>query len=562
LSAGGLDTTFGSGGLVSGPIGAPYSTTGYTLYQDSWYHVPVVVYPNTGMHPDTDNKVLAGGFILDPVTKYQDFAVARYNPDGSLDTSFGTNGVAYTSVGVTSSDLFGLAIEPNDRKIVAVGAAAYQHLVRHGSVNDDEAVAVVRFNLDGSLDSTFNPSGTKPGTVVTNVSLASTSGGLPGVDFANTVAIDNSGRIVVGASSYPSSSGYDRYTLLRYTSSGALDPAFGKNGIVITSNFQNSGDDPGALAIQPDGNILLAGNGGLTGMAVARYSGVNGSLDKNFNATGIVSGLMPSGYRESDAFGVVAQNSTQDPNGFKIVLAGTSYDASGTANLTMTRVSSTGHLDTTYGGANTGFYNNTAPGASAFSMVQAADGDLLAAGSYQVSLTDATRLFGVAAFLPNGTPDASFGTSGVATAGVAGRWARGRGIALQSDGKVVLAGFTGSSSSATDYTLGLARFSPPATKITSFTLYPNSVTAGAIITLTVSGILNSNPTSTITGIVFYLDTVGGTPLTVPLLGNTGGAWSYSFDTTGLTSGTHTLYAEAVDSNGVFSDPVAVSIQVS
>ena len=79
--------------------------------------------------------------------------------------------------------------------------------------------------------------------------------------------------------------------------------------------------------------------------------------------------------------------------------------------------------------------------------------------------------------------------------------------------------------------------------------------------MTVSGILNSNPSSTIGNIVFYLDAVGGTPLTVTLISNSNGTWSYSFDTTGLASGTHTLYAQAVDNLGVFSDPFAISLTV-
>ena len=108
----------------------------------------------------------------------------------------------------------------------------------------------------------------------------------------------------------------------------------------------------------------------------------------------------------------------------------------------------------------------------------------------------------------------------------------------------------------------MARFLPPDTKISSFTANPTSFPSGTLVTLTVSGILNSNPSSTITGVVFYLDTVGGPPLTVTLLSNSNGTWSYSFDTTGLSFGNHTLYAEAVDSNGIFSDPLAVNLQVN
>ena len=308
------------------------------------------------------------------------------------------------------------------------------------------------------------------------------------------------------------------------------------------------------MTIQPDGNILLAGYAG-TGMAVARYNGTNGSLDTSFNSGGIVSGLLPSGSGSSGAYGIVIQSNTG-----AIVLAGVSMDSNGAGHTTLTRLTSTGLRDTAFGGSQSGFYISTSI-SSAFSLVQAPNGDLLTGGTYANGSSN-SGLFGVSAALPDGTPDTTFGTNGTSTTpGLSGTYARGRGIALQSDGKIVAAGFTPSSY----YTLALARFLPPDTKIGSFTATLNPVTANNPVTLAVSNILNANPVAMTTQVAFYLDANGDgilEPGTDTLLGygtNNGGTWTFTFTPT--TSGSFTLFALAMDSNGVFSDPVAVSLTV-
>src|SRR5206468_976691 len=114
-----------------------------------------------------------------------------------------------------------------------------------------------------------------------------------------------------------------------------------------------------------------------------------------------------------------------------------------------------------------------------------ANGDIVAAGCTTNSN------IGVAAYLPNGLPDTSFGNNGTTTAvGFSGLYSSG--LATQRDGNVVITGTTGNTSGA------LARLQAPNSKITSFTANPNPVTVGSSVTLTASNILNSNPTSTIT----------------------------------------------------------------
>ena len=166
-------------------------------------------------------------------------------------------------------------------------------------------------------------------------------------------------------------------------------------------------------------------------MAVARYN-INGSLDAtihpNGSVPGIVWGLAPAGSTESDDYGVLVQS-----NG-TIVLAGVTYFGNGNGHLTLARITSTGQPDTTFGGSMTGFNVNSTV-SSAFSIIQAPNGDLLTSGTSGNGTANG-GLFGVGAYLPGGAPDTTFGANGIATtAGLSGTYARGRGVALQSDGK-------------------------------------------------------------------------------------------------------------------------------
>ena len=311
------------------------------------------------------------------------------------------------------------------------------------------------------------------------------------------------------------------------------------------------------MAIQPaDGKIVLAGTVALysgstyTGqaVAVARYL-PNGSLDTTFNPGGTLSpgvpGIVTIG-NNSQGYGVLIQSSRNNA----IVVSGDS-----SAGWTLVRLTSTGQIDTTFGGSGTGFASSGM--ALASRIAQDPNGDLITNGT-----ATTTSGFAVAAYLPDGTPDTTFGTGGVSVTSFSGGAYGEGGIAIQpGDGKIVAAGITGSNDS-----LALVRFLPPDTKIGSFTASPNPVTSGSSVTLTASNILDSNPTSTITQVAFYLDTNGDGVLDSgdTLLGyatqTSPGVWTFTFSVN-LAPGTYTLFAQAQDSAGLFSDPLALSLQV-
>jgi uncharacterized delta-60 repeat protein len=517
LSAGALDPTFGSGGMVSGPV-APGPRAG------------LAIYPNTGTNPATDGKIVVA-------SSGPNFTVARYTSSGALDTTFGSGGTVQTVVGTSSSyGIFDVALQ-SDGKIVAVGEVQVQVGVKGHTVQYAREIALVRYNLSGSLDTTFGSGG-----IVLTAHLYS---GL-GAGGSGAVAIQADGKIDVACKSDVSGT---NFALARYLSSGALDTTFGpnKNGIVITpmpiiaSPPLAIVDQPNAISIQPDGKIVLAGrNDNLAG--VVRYL-PSGALDSSFGAGGIVGALAPSGSTIAYPYGVLVQNSGT------IVFSGFA-NFGGPGELMLGRLRSSGQLDTSFGAS--GFAINSSM--IGFGMAQAADGDLLVAG-YPAD-PNATPFIGVAAYLPGGARDASFGSGGIAAAYFSGS-STAHAVAVQGDGKIVVMGNVPGGT-------GLARFQAPNSKITSFTATPNPDAAGSSVTLSASGILNSNPATTIAQVAFYLDDGSGNldPSTDTLLGygsNINAVWSLTF--TPMASGTFTLFAQAADSSGVLSDPVTVSLTV-
>jgi uncharacterized delta-60 repeat protein len=184
-----------------------------------------------------------------------DFVVARYNANGTLDTSFSGDGKQTTKLGVTT----GVAIQ-GDGKIIAVGSG--------GPDSDDFALA--RYNPNGSLDTSFSGDGKQ----LTDFG---------GLDAANAVALQG-GKIVLAGSGSLGGTGGDDFALARYKPNGSLDATFSGDG-KQTTDF-GSADAANAVALQADGKIVAAGRGAGEGdFALARYR-ANGSLDTTFSADG------------------------------------------------------------------------------------------------------------------------------------------------------------------------------------------------------------------------------------------------------------------------------------
>lgn len=204
-----------------------------------------------------DGKIVTAGVAVNGTDN--NFALVRYNTDGSLDTAFDGDGRVQTNFGtqLLPDTANGLAIQ-SDGNIVAVGTSI------SGTNN---AMAIARYNTKGALDTTFNGTG----TILTAVGGALAS-------MANDVAIQDDGKIVVDGSVLLSGS-ENAFALARYNTDGTLDPVFGTGGTVITT-FGNLSDSATAVALQPDGKILAAGSstlqtGSVSHFAIASYIGDN-----------------------------------------------------------------------------------------------------------------------------------------------------------------------------------------------------------------------------------------------------------------------------------------------
>jgi uncharacterized delta-60 repeat protein len=410
LSGGVLDGSFGGNGTVVGPGGQASA---------------VLVQP-------TDGKIVAAGEAPDSSGTYQ-FDLVRYNPDGTLDTGFGTVGQVVTSVSPEGSVVHGAAIQP-DGKIVAVGEAYVKTSGSHFASTKDEFV-VVRYTASGALDTTFGGTRNKNGTV-SNAGEAFLSFG-SGRDVAQAVTLEtvNGATKILVAGWTNSVTGHPEIVLVRYNLDGSLDTTFGTHGTVVTA-IPNSTIAPSAyaVAVQSDGKIAVTGgtNGpGPYPAFLARYN-VSGSLDSSFGTNCLVlAQLTPQ-----DAFNGVAIQSDG-----KIVVAGSgAVVVNGGGNFIgeVARYNSNGTLDTTFAGGS-GVFLGPATGSQYFAVALQSNGQIIAAGVAPNSESLVTRLN------TDGSLDSIYGSGGSAITAL-GQVSQYNAVAIEpSDESAVVARFTSAS---------------------------------------------------------------------------------------------------------------------
>ena len=426
-AAGDLDVTFGTDGKVR----VDFSGT-----NDSITDVALM----------TDGRIVAVGSTVSAGVTVA--ALARFEPDGSFDTSFGIGGKITTTFLGVFDRANAVALQP-DGRIVVAGVA-----LRTSSTSD---ILVARYNANGSLDTGFGTSGWVTTSVVNDF------------DGANAVLLQPDGRIVVAGY------GQDRFSngffvLARYEANGSLDATFGAGGW-MTTDFPGSREQANALALQPDGK-LVAGGVANNDFALARYN-PNGSLDATFDGDGRVT---------TDFLGDedVVYEVRMQPDG-KIVAAGTGSMAIpsqdiGDHEFALARYNADGSLDTDAdadpavhfdvdGWTRTDF--SSPPGGPfqedrAFAMALQPDGKIVAAG------VGGTNMFGpgvhlaLARYDPDGSLDASFGQDGKVLTDLYGGRSGAMGIALQPDGRIVVGGF----SNTGNLDFALARYDVAASTVT------------------------------------------------------------------------------------------------
>jgi len=369
----------------------------------------------------SDNKILVGGST--GLAGQGSIALARYNPDGTLDTSFnaaGTQpGIVKTPLPSLASSATAIAVQPDGKILVA--ALTFTAV---SGTTATTGIALLRYKTDGTLDTTGFGTG---GMVTAAIGPGTTSD-------TCALALQGTNIVVAGASSN------GNVLLYRYTTSGVLDITFGPNNTgVTTTNLGMPAFSP-AIALQTDNKIVVAGGKGSfstsnqpVDQVVLRYT-ADGTLDTTFGGTGIVSTDINSLGNFGNAVAIQVDG--------KIVVAGHANVnfAADASDISLVRYLTDGTLDTGFG-AGTGIAIATLVGFdNALSVALQADGKIVVSGNTGSGGFTQTV---VLRYNPNGTADTTFGFQGLVVPPLVGpsNISSGNAVFVQSDGKIVVAGY-------------------------------------------------------------------------------------------------------------------------
>jgi uncharacterized delta-60 repeat protein len=376
--AGQLDPTFGQGGIVT------------TDFANQTGQSNIAAANAVTIQPD--GKILVCGGAP-TTTGFPTAAVARYNTDGSLDTGFGTAGIAVTP---KVASLAAIALQ-TDGKIVAIGSGP------------STTIDVVRYSPNGSLDPTFGKGG-----IAEFVALIEVTGG---------VVVQPDGKIVVA----------DR-TMFRLLPEGQVDSSFG------TGTGRLAGFNPTALALLPSGKILVssalafATSGFQNSGFVSRYNS-DGTLDTGFGINGQLATAGPA-----DAMVLLGTGEFLIGGGLISNLAQLSDAFQPSTGFAVSRYFGMGATDAkfaTHGGVLTalaGFPTIVTSGLGVQSS-----GDIVVLGT-AIASSIVPHVFALVRYTPTGQLDTTFGTNGTVTTSFGNIFVNATALAIQSDGKIVAVG--------------------------------------------------------------------------------------------------------------------------
>lgn len=329
-----------------------------------------------------------------------DFAVVRYLSDGSLDTSFGGNGIAITPFTGDGTFAAALAVQDNGKIVVTGNSGAYA----------DTSLTVVRYTAAGTLDTTFSGDG------ILTAKLGSSH------NWGSSLGIQKDGKILVAGTSWISD--YD-FVLLRLNDDGSLDSSFGVSGVV--SLDLGAWDFCYAVALQGDGKIVLAGRTGTYDsgyhMALARFTS-SGTLDASFGSSGTVTTGVNSPY------GAIVSLALQQDG--RIVGAG--YSNGG---LTVVRYDTTGALDNSFDGDGLAV---TASCNEARDIAIQPDGRIIVVA---MQVAGYNQNLAIVRYLSNGSLDRQFGSAGITVVDLGGDYDWPGGVALQGNERILVSGEAG-----------------------------------------------------------------------------------------------------------------------
>lgn len=373
---------------------------------------------------ESNGQIILVGSTQESAT-HSAFAIVRLNSNGVLDTTFNNNtGQQTISFGTGLDQGLGVALQANGA-IVVVGSTDMG--------GGDLAYAVARLNANGTLDTTFNPGGATPGTEIISFGLAGLTG-----DAATSVAIQSNGAIVVAGSSDTGGPGGIDFSVLRLNTNGSLDTTFGVGGkqTVAFDLGNNNDDEANAVTIDSSGRILLTGFSQTSitdrNFAIARLT-TAGVLDTTFGTGGKQNfnfGLGAAGFNDDESTSIALTSTGL------IVVAGFAEASATEQDFAVARLNTAGALDTTFGSSGLAHVSYGSVEAGANAVYVQPDNRIVVGGFEPVTGTDE---FAVTRLETNGTVDTTFGTFNVA---FGGNNSFGLAMAEQSDGALVVAGFT------------------------------------------------------------------------------------------------------------------------
>ena len=372
----------------------------------------------TAVALQTDGKIVAAGYNRDPGIDF-DFALARYNADGSLDATFDGDGQVTTDFGTNGDIANAVAIQSSDGKIVVAGFANFD-------------IALARYNTNGSLDSTFGTGGKVLRRINSNCK-------------ATAVAIQPiDGKIVVAGNAFTGSG--NNFAVARFNTDGTPDGSFGSGGAVSIHFTALPVEFGNAMLLQDNGQIVVVGqaysnlNGALNDFLVARYDS-NGDVDTSFGTGGFRQ--IDFNPNEEAARAVVQQRDG------KLLAAGFTFQ-NNTGDFALARLDVSGNLDPTFGiggKQTTDFASGPGNGDQATAILiqpgSMLSKDKILLGGY--AFIGPNYDFALARYTIDGVLDNKFGKNGkLSTAiGPGDTSDRIAGLARQSDGKIVAAGGSG-----------------------------------------------------------------------------------------------------------------------
>ena len=422
LPSGALDPTFNGDGTVITSLGTAQSAIKTMAIQP-------------------DGKIVVAGY------SGSNFALARYNTDGSLDSTFDGDGIVIdgTNLNPAGHNEFRDVALQADGRIVVAGFST-------SSLVSDSEFALARYNTDGSLDTTFGGDG----LVTTNIGIGS--------DVIDKLQLLADGRILVGGSNKA------YVALARYNADGSVDVSFDEDGKLFTTVI----DVPGglgnlagvsALLMQADGKpvavsfharqVIVVQALTFYGSDLIRYE-ADGTLDPTLDGDG-KSSINFTDQAQIHANSVVAGPAILQADG-KFILAvklgyissvfSAPYDWDFPADVTvLARYNTDGSRDDTFALSPIGF--------GVTGMAVQSDGKIVVAGTSPDPQTDSGRAradFALARFNSDGQLDAAFANDGILMVPVGTGVDVAASVQVQTDGSIVVAGYTGSVS-ASDFAL-------------------------------------------------------------------------------------------------------------